>query len=70
MAKNKRAKMIRSITLRQKAVKALQRKIKYHRDELGVHQSHLRDIQRDVSRLLEGVEEAVQALDRYYNAED
>lgn len=69
-AKANKAKAIKTITLRQKTVKALQREIKHHRDELGVHLDHLVELQRDVGRIIDNVREAVQVLDQNYAEAD
>lgn len=59
-------KAIKSITLRQKTIKALQREIKYHRDELGAHLDHLVEMQRNIGRIIVHVRGAVQSLDQNY----
>lgn len=58
---------IKTISIRQKGVKRLQRRLAQHRDELGVHASHLNDLLAEVQATIQACETATIDLTRAIN---
>ncbi|HEX8868381.1 MAG TPA: hypothetical protein VF821_22165 [Lentzea sp.] len=55
---------IKTIDIKQKGVKQLQRRLARHRDELNVHADHLTDLRLEVNRVEVAARNAAAALER------